>query len=402
MKMLFCCSVLLAVSCLAHAQTPACNLASGKALDGARQKQFTTMLASGADSAAVEFNMALDYAKLGNYRKALFTLEQALKDAPWLDPAPEPDFKEMAGCAAFKKLVSRIEKKYPVVAVSKITFTVATRDLIPEGLASDAADGSLYMSSVYHRKIVKITSDGKTADFVAEGQDGLLGVLGIKVDPRDRSVWAASERAGESALLHFNLNGKTLDKYLPEGPGKHLFNDLVVTPQGQVFVTDSEDSSVYTLRPGAAKLVRYGLGSRFYPNGIALSSDGKTVFVAHAFGIVRMDLNGTAMSELHAPAGISLAQIDGLYFWKGSLIAIQNAFGPNRIVRLLLTPEGRAVASGRLLEFRSANLELPTTGTILGGSFYYIVNTQIDHEQDGKLKNEDELKPVKIAVIKLQ
>jgi hypothetical protein len=136
--------------------------------------------------------------------------------------------------------------------------------------------------------------------------------------------------------------------------------------------------------------------------GIALSSDGKTVFVAHAFGIVRMDLNGESITELRAPRSISLAQIDGLYYWQGSLIAIQNGFGPNRIVRLQLTPDGKAVSSGAVLEFRSPNLELPTTGTILRGRFYFIVNSQIDHEDDGKLRNEIDLKPIKIAVLALQ
>jgi len=90
------------------------------------------------------------------------------------------------------------------------------------------------------------------------------------------------------------------------------------------------------------------------------------------------------------------------YFLKNSLIAIQNGFGPNRIVRLQLAPDGKSVVSGKLLEFRSPNLELPTTGAILNGRFYYIVNAQIDHEQDGKLKDEDQLKPVKIAVLSLQ
>ena len=392
--------LLLVLPALALAQS--CTIQNGKNLPEARQKQFAELLNSGTDTAAVRFDMALDYAKLGNYQMALSTLEEALKDTPWLDPASEPDFKPLSGCAAFRKVVTRVEARHPVTAASKIAFTVGPRDLIPEGLASDPADGSFYLSSIYHRKIVKITPEGKVSHFVAEGQDGLLGVLGIKVDPRDRSVWAASQRAGESALFHFNTSGKLLAKYAPQEAGKHLFNDLVVTPQGDVFITDSEDASVYKLPAGPGKLVRYSLGNRYYPNGIALSSDGKTAFVAHAFGIARMDLNDGSLVELQAAPGISTAQVDGLYFLNNSLIAIQNGFGPNRIVRLQLAPDGKSVLSGKLLEFRSPNLELPTTGAILNGRFYYIVNAQFDHEQDGKLKDEDQLKPVKIAVLPLQ
>ena len=118
--------------------------------------------------------------------------------------------------------MTTIEARYPVTAASKIAFTVGPRDLIPEGLASDPADGSLYLSSIYHRKIVKITPQGKVSDFVAEGQDGLLGVLGVKVDPRDRSVWAASQRAGEAALFHFNASGKLLAKICSAGSRQAL------------------------------------------------------------------------------------------------------------------------------------------------------------------------------------
>lgn len=400
MRTCFCCLFLLALPLLTHGQ--ACNLQPGREFSDAQQKQFAQLLNSGTDTAAVRFGMALDYAKLGNYQKALSTLEQALKDTPWLDPASEPEFKPLSGCAAFRKLVTRVEARYPVTAASKIAFTIEPRDLIPEGLASDPADGSFYLSSIYHCKIVKIAPEGKVSDFVAEGQDGLQGVLGIKVDPRDRSVWAASQRAGESALFHFNASGKLLAKYAPQEAGKHLFNDLVITPQGDVFITDSEDASVYKLPAGASKLVRYSVGKRYYPNGIALSSDGETAFVAHAFGIARMDLNDGSLVELQAAPEISTAQVDGLYFLDNSLIAIQNGYGANRIVRLQLAPDGKSVLSGKLLEFRSPNLELPTTGAILNGRFYYIVNSQIDHEQDGKLKDEDQLKPVKIAVLPLQ
>ena len=402
MKMRFFCAVLLVFCCLAHAQTPECNLAPGKELDESQRKQFRKTLASKPDVAAVMFDLALSYARLGNYRKAWASLELALKHLPWLDPASEPDFKPFSGCAEFKRLVERVESKYPPVATARSAFIIGPKDLIPEGLAADPVDGTLYLSSIFHRKIVKIARDGTVSDFVSEGQDGLLGVLGIKVDARDRSVWAASERAGAAALYHFDSHGKLLGKYAPREKGKHLFNDLVVTSHGDVFVTDSEDQSVYKLPGGADRLSRFSLGDRFYPNGIALSSDEKALFVAHAFGIVRMDLQGSAIVALHAPPGISHAQIDGLYSWKGSLIAIQNGYGPNRIVRLQLSADGKAITSGQLLEFRSANLELPTTGAILNDRFYYIVNSQIDHELDGELRNEGELKPVKIAVIDLQ
>jgi hypothetical protein len=403
MKILVSCLLLaISLAITALAQNPDCNLKAGGDLSTAKQKEFEILLESAPDQAAVRYNAAMDFAQAGNSQKALSMLEEGLAETPWLDPSTDPAFQPLYGCASFQKLVQRVQKKFVPVATSRVVRTIPQKDLIPEGLASDPVDGVLYMSSIFHRKIVKITADGRVSDFVAEAQDGLLGVLGIKVDPRDRSIWAASERGGESALFHFDRSGKTLSKYSPEEPGKHLFNDLVVTSHGDVFVTDSDDGSVYKLPQDTKRLVRLDLQKRFYPNGIALAANEQSIYVAHAFGIVIMDLKGSSIAELQAPKDVSLAQVDGLYLRKGHLIAIQNGFGANRIVQLRLTPNGRSVSSGKLLEFRSSNLELPTTGTIYKDNFYFMVNTQIDHEENGKLLREEQLRPIKIAEMKLR
>jgi sugar lactone lactonase YvrE len=379
-----------------------CDLPSGKELSRAQQEQFKELLSRRGDHAAVRFAVALSYAKIGNLQQALTNLQQALTATPWLDPASEADFKTLHSCEPFRKLVQRVEMKYPSISTGKTVFTVLQKDVIPEGIAVDSSTGIFYLSSIYHRKILKIARNSTVTDFVAEGQNGLLSVLGIHVDPADRSVWAASESAGSAALYHFDASGHTLASFVPKDPGKHLFNDLVITPLHDVYVTDSENGSVYKLARGSRDFVRIGLNGRLYPNGIALSDDAKSLYIAHAFGIARIDVGTGSISELDAPDGISLAQADGLYYWRGNLIAIQNGFGPNRIVQLRLTPDGKGVTAGKLLEFRSANLELPTTGAIYEGWFYYIANSQIDHEENGKLKDPEHLKPVRIGRLRLR
>lgn len=385
----------------APAQHSDCKLSDSGHLSPARQQKFDALLRSTPDQAAVRYSLAMDYAQAGNTRRALDELQRATLQVPWLDPSQEPVFAALRDCDAFRKIVARVEQKYPPMNASRLAHTIPSPDLIPEGIASDPADGSLYVSSIYHRKILKITPSGNITDFVSKGQDGLLSVLGIKVDPRDRSVWAASEFKGASLLFHFDRHGKTLAKYAPAQAGKHLFNDLVVAANGDVFVTDSSDGSIYKMPAGKQQLERLGLGDRLYPNGIAFSADEKRLYVAYAFGIAVMGRNGESISELHAPSDISLAQFDGLYFDRGSLIGIQNGLGANRIVELQLSPDGNRVTAGRLLEFRSSYMELPTTGTIYNNQFFYMVNTQIDHEDGGALLHREELQPVRIAVMSL-
>jgi len=378
-----------------------CNLRGGIEVSAEKRKKFRSIPRETPDWAAVQFDHAIDYATAGNSQRALALLQQALAQTPWLDPSAEKAFASLHDCSQFQELVEREHRKFSPVQSSRVIFTIPQKDLIPEGVAADPLDGTLYVGSIYHRKIVKISASGNISDFVSEAKDGLLGVLGIKVDPRDRSIWAATELRGQSELFHINRDGITIAKFRPQESGIHEFNDLVVTAKGDVLVTDDLDNAVYKLAAGSGKLLRMPLPQRTYPNGIALSADEKSVYVAHTFGIARMGLDGNGIADLRKPNDISLAQVDGLYRRGNSLIAIQNAFGGDRIVRLRLAADGNSIVSGQLLEYRSKNLDLPTTGTIFNNNFYYIVNTQIDHEKDGVLSGEAVLQPVRIAVIAL-
>jgi hypothetical protein len=58
----------------------------------------------------------------------------------------------------------------------------------------------------------------------------------------------------------------------------------------------------------------------------------------------------------------------------------------------------KAIAS---LEYRTRFTPLPTTGAIVGDTFYYITNSQLDHDQDGKLLRPDELVAITVAKVSL-
>jgi hypothetical protein len=46
-------------------------------------------------------------------------------------------------------------------------------------------------------------------------------------------------------------------------------------------------------------------------------------------------------------------------------------------------------------------VSLPTTGAIYKDRFYFIANSQLDQEQNGKIKNRSKLQPVNIVVVPL-
>jgi SMP-30/Gluconolactonase/LRE-like region len=352
------------------------------------------------DRGIVLYTLAGLYAHLGQFDEALKSLRQAEQDRMWFDPIGDAGFSALRQCQPLQTIAAEVERAHPPVQHARIFKTVGPRDLIPEGIAADPVSGDLYLSSIHHRKILRLSPDGSVRDFISEGQDGALAILGVRIDPRDRSIWAASEENGRSILFHWERRGKLISRY-PAESGQHLFNDPVVTRKGDVYVTDSLANAVYRLRNGQASFDTVILPQAFYPNGIALSSDEQTLYVSDAFSLFSVDTNTQKVERIAPPPGASIAGFDGLYTFRGTLVGVQNGAGAPRIMQLLLNENGRKVRSVKTLEFRSTLLDLPTTGAIYRNHFYYIVNSQVDNADGNKIKDPAKLNPVKIAVVPL-
>jgi sugar lactone lactonase YvrE len=293
--------------------------------------------------------------------------------------------------------------------------TIPEVDLIPEGIAFDPADRTLYVSSIRKRKIVAVSPQGSTRDFVAPGRDGLWSVLGMKVDPERRTLLACSEvdgpgmegydpgDLGQSAVFEFELaTGRTVRVFRPPA-GRHLFNDLVFT-RNTSWVTDSEEGSVWRIDRRSGRLARLAPARRFaYPNGIAIDPPENTLFVADAKSIYAVDpVSGTSRELAHSPR-TRLGEADGLYFDHGALIAIQNGNPPVRVARFSLSPGYDRVTGEALLAAGDARLPEPTTGAIAGDVMYLVGDAQLRAVgKDGKLWPREKLSPVRIYAMPLR
>jgi len=78
------------------------------------------------------------------------------------------------------------------------------------------------------------------------------------------------------------------------------------------------------------------------------------------------------------PDNLCLATVDGLYFHRGALIAIQNTFMTPQVVRLVLSHDLRSIKRFEVLERRNPLFEGVTTGAITGNEFFYMANIQDD------------------------
>src|SRR5262249_46844338 len=147
--------------------------------------------------------------------------------------------------------------------------------------------------SMHRKKIVKITESGEISDFVKEGAYSVGPVGGVHVDPADHSIWAATDPSEKipSELLHFDANGKLLERYAAPGPGPHDLNDLVLRGKDEIYTTDTFGNRVYRYDRKAKSFTTLKLSRPvFYPNGITVSGDGQILFIADGLGVLRVDL----------------------------------------------------------------------------------------------------------------
>lgn len=362
----------------------------------------------------VIYNLARAHALSGDHGEALALLDKFVALGFGQDPSGEADFASLKAAAGWAALVRKLKALGKPVGDSRRAFTIAERDLIPEGVAYDPVRRLFFVGSIHKRKIVSVSERGEVRDFAAEGQDGLWGVLGMGVDAKRRLLWVNSAAGAESGgvkgtsgVFKYDLNtGRLVRKYvLTNKPREHLLNDLAINSRGDVFVTDSETGAIYLISREKDKLEVFVEPGRFiYPNGITLSADEGRLYVADfANELSAIGVRSRAVARLPRPENLAVFGIDGLYFHRGSLVAVQNALGPGRVVRIVLSAAGDRVEGVQVIEAFNPLFQIPTTGALVGDEFYYIANSQLRSLNDrGEITSPGALREVVILKAKLR
>jgi len=359
------------------------------------------------DRGAALFLLARQYAHLGELQKALAQLKECVGFDAGFDPEPaqSPSLRPLGSNTEFRAMIEQVRRRYPPVHKASVAFTVPAKDLFPEGLAVDSQKQVFYMGSMHHNKIVKFALDGSVSDFVKEDMYDLMPIGGVHVDPADHSVWASTD-AGKKhrpELLHFDAQGKLLERYASPGTMPYDLNDLVLRGSREIFTTDTEGHHVYRFDRASHIFTDMKLHRPvFYPNGITLSGDGNLLFVADMLGVIRVDLLTNESEDVDPGAHNTLSGIDGLYWNKGEFLGVQYGTGAYRVMRWQLSPDGRKVTASGILEHRTDLVSNPTTGAVLGDNSYFIANTGIYNLEDDRIVDPAKLEPVHIAVVALK
>jgi sugar lactone lactonase YvrE len=321
--------------------------------------------------------------------------------------ATRPDFAALL--AAHGSNRAAIIRSTPEATLQDSTF-------YPEGVDYDPRTGNFYLASIRHRTIAEITPKGKVRLLWKAGRAGMGALFGVRVDTARGVLWATTSGvpqsagftpadSGIAALLRIRIEDGTIEQRwdLPVLPGGHVLGDLALGPNGTVYFTDSNQPHFYVLAPGSENLERITSPLFRSLQGIAPSPDGRAVYLAdYSHGILRFDLSTRSVTRLEdAPRSTSLG-CDGIVWYRGSIITVQNGVAPARIMRFTLDPAGLRIVRADLLDRNSGIADEPTIGTLAGDSFVYVANSQWEKYSDTGARLPIPLKPPVLLSIPLK
>ena len=359
---------------------------------------YRALIAAGRrDTTAVQSALS-SYSNLG--------LGQALDDTTF------DSFRQLAW---FKDIAAKHDANRKPLVQSKARLELSDSTLWPEGVDYDSSHDRFYVTSVRHRNVVEISRDGKERELWPANTPGIGSVFAVRVDPSRGIVWASTsaitQMAGytpadsnAAALIEVRVSdGKVLRRFdLPRSTG-HVLGDLILGPEGDVFVSDSFDPALYRLRPGGNSLevVRSPLFRSL--QGMTASPDGRALYVAdYSHGLLRLDLATGKVQRVADAPGSTTVGLDGIAWLDNSIVAIQNGVAPSRVVRLRLNSDGMKVERARVIDQNIDVADEPTSGTVIAGTreFVYVANSQWEkYNDDGTRKAGTALKrPVLLSV----
>ncbi len=359
-------------------------------------KRLEALLSTANDKPAIELQIANTYAAGGQFSEAIRRLRKLVEQNLGFDPSRDPDFATLRDTTEFQSIMDQVRQQTPPVHNSRLIATLEARDVRPESIAFDVKRTSFILGNTARFEFVRCSLHGACHTFVAPNAGEKGYVLGLKVDSARDAVWATNNTALAASARCYDLETGKLQRTAAIA-GRHVFNDLTISSNGTVYVTDTAEGSVYKLPSRMSTLERMAPQHAFTAaNGIAISADERLLYVSTwANGIDVIDLQSGAVIPMAHPDDICLAFIDGLYSTQRSLIAIQNGPMLPRIVQLDLNSDGTRIEGMRVLERRNPLFVGITTGVIVGKQFYYIANPQTDK------KNVTKLDPLRLLALQV-
>ncbi len=267
--------------------------------------------------------------------------------------------------------------------------------VMPEALARQ--DERMFLGTVADGHILVSDNDGESWTTFAspETVPELQGVFDLVVDATGDYLWVATGRVSQfqgearedgvqSSLLRLSLESGELDAEFPlsSGSGRNLIGSLAVSADGTVFAADTMAPMIYRMDDEEEGLRPYFGHQNFTSlRGMALGGDDRLLYIAdYELGIFVIDAKGAEQAwKLARPDTLNEGGIDGLFFWDGHLVAIQNGISPQRVVRLELGSDGLGVVAVAPIAAAHPEFDTPTFGVMDGQHLYFLAGSHWHH-----------------------
>src|SRR4029079_18263863 len=380
-----------------------------KATTRAQLERIQKLLKERPGDGVLVFSEAITRIELGD-RDAAFALLRSLQGRKLgLVPVRDAGFEAVWDNAEFQKIREKLANEEPRTPDAAVAFRLGDSKLIPEGIANDPKQDRFFIGSVAQKKIVSANRKGEVKNFSGP-EDNLDCVLGLFVDAAHEQPYAVStngfldeaQKQRRNAVVRYDAkSGRLVNRY--DAPDASQLNDLTVAADGTIYATDSASGTLFRKRPAEQILTPFGAKSALPgANGIALGADG-SLYVAISTGIAKIDLSSGMRTLLPQPDTVVTAGCDGLYWYNGDLVGIQNVTNPGRVIRIALADQGTRVSGVTTLQsHHHPEFSEPTTGAIAGDVLYVLANSYVGHFQpDGTLKNPEQLKQTVIVAVPL-
>ncbi|MEO9483799.1 MAG: hypothetical protein ABJG47_10155 [Ekhidna sp.] len=258
------------------------------------------------------------------------------------------------------------------------------KDLFPEGIAIDSRTKKVYLNSLKNKEIVNSAINGKSPqNFLETGKYNYLAGFGMTIKGDTLYALGNSLTTDQNAsiLLLLQLStGDMIDSYSIADSNFQYLNDLAVSSNNEIFITDSESNKIYKIqRPNKTIEVYIDSEEVSNSNGITISDTNDYLYLASINGICVIDRISKKL--INQPKEAYLG-IDGLKFYQNDLYGIVNGWRDNSrngLFKFELNNAGTEVlGSEKIIEF-TEDFRTPTTFDILDGHLYFIINTQLDN-----------------------
>lgn len=339
------------------------------------------------------YNLAGAYSLNQDLEMAFLTLMKRISFNADSSFIADEDFEDLFQDNRMDELRGLIESSTSKKENSAKVFSITEKGFHPEGITYNKATKSFLISDVHEGRIVSYSRYGeKETTIINLSEQGYWGAFGLLVDPEDENIlWVTTasipefkyfneEDEGKSALLKVDIErGEILEIFFPKEEGNHMFGDLTISIDGTIYITDSIQPYICSLKLGEKELSLFLENNSWWNlQGITISEDNTTLFLSdYILGVLKVDI---ASKKVHPLLPLNKNAVtrgaDGIYRVGKKLVLLQNGTYPIRTGFLELeNKEGILSSELRVLDRAVKEIGEPTLGVVVGSQLYFIANS---------------------------